>query len=248
MKAVMLAANPVLMAAGLAIGVIGSAMMLQSDAMQGATGELIRHNTEANALIAVIKDENTSQEVRNALIEKFNAKFGSYIGNIDKEKSSVQDLAKFQKQFNDELAKKIKIAGTEKVLTREMEKAAQIQADLIDLETRRVEAQTKLQKIQAQNDPARTADLELNLMRTIDATNDAIARKTNQSKELLRAVSGLQGQMELLNPTMATTASVTNTAGDSIAGAGDKADKAKKKYLDLNAEVERLMSLQNTMA
>ena len=244
LKAAMMATNPLLLAAGVAVGLIGSAMMLNSSAMEGATGELIRHNTEANALIAVIKDENTSQETRNALIEKFNAKFGSYIGNIDKEKTSVQDLAKFQKQFNDELAKKIKIAGVEKVLTREMEKAAQIQADLIDLETRRVDAQTKLQKIQAQNDPARTADLELNLMRTIDSVNESISRKTNESKMLLKAVAGLTGEMEKLNPTMASTASVTNTAGDAIAGAGDKADKAKKKYLDLNAEVERLTKLQ----
>jgi hypothetical protein len=50
--------------------------------------------------------------------------------------------------------------------------------------------------------------------------------------------------MEKLNPTMGTTASVTDTAGDAIAGAGDKADKAKEKYVDLNAEVERLMKLQ----
>jgi hypothetical protein len=244
LKAAMMVANPLLLAAGVAIGLIGSAMMANSSAMQGATGELIRHNTEANALIAVINDENTSQEVRNALIEKFNSKFGSYIGNIDKEKSSVEDLAKFQKQFNEELAKKIKIAGMEKVLTREMEKAAQIQADLIDLETRRVDAQTKLQKIQAQNDPARTADLELRLMGTIDSVTESIARKTNESKELVKAVSALSGQMETLNPTMGTTASVTDTAGDAIAGAGNKADKAKKQYLDLNAEVERLMQLQ----
>jgi hypothetical protein len=70
LKAALLVANPALLAAGVAIGLIGSAMMVNSSAMQGATGELIRHNTEANALIAVIKDENTSQEVRNALIEK----------------------------------------------------------------------------------------------------------------------------------------------------------------------------------
>lgn len=244
LKAAMLAANPALFAAGVAIGLIGSAMMVNSSAMQGATGELIRHKTEANALIAVINDENTSQEVRNALIEKFNAKFGSYIGNIDKEKTSIQDLAKFQKQFNDELARKIKIAGVEKVLTREMEKAAQIQADLIDLETRRVDAQTKLQKIQAQNDPARTADLELNLMRTIDSVTESIARKTNESKELVKAVGALEGQMESLNPSMASTATTTAAAGDAAAGAAPKVDKLKEKYVDLNAEVDRQMKLQ----
>jgi hypothetical protein len=101
-----------------------------------------------------------------------------------------------------------------------------------------------LQKIQAQNDPARTADLELRLMGTIDSVTESIARKTNESKELVKAVSALSGQMETLNPTMGTTASVTDTAGDAIAGAGDKADKAKEKYVDLNAEVERLMKLQ----
>jgi hypothetical protein len=244
LKAAMMAANPVLLAAGLAIGVIGSAMMANSSAMEGATGELIRHNAEANALIAVINDENTSQETRNALIDKFNAKFGSYIGNIDKEKASVEELAKFQKAFNDELAKKIKIAGVEKVLTREMEKAAQIQADIIDLEMRRVDAQTKLQKIQAQNDPARTADLELRLMKTIDSVTESIARKTNESKELVKAVGALEGKMEELNPTMASSVAVTDQAGDAIEKTGKKVKKTKEHYLDLNAEVARLMSLQ----
>jgi hypothetical protein len=195
LKGVMMAANPALLAVGLAVGVIGAVMMASSSAMEGATGELIRHKTEANSLIAVIGDTNVSQETRNALIDKFNAKFGSYIGNINKEKTSVQDLAKFQKLFNDELSRKIKIAGTEKIMTREMERAAQIQADIIDLEIRRVKAQTDLQKIQAQNDPARTADLELNLMRSIESTTAAIARKTKESEGLVLAVSALAGKL-----------------------------------------------------
>ncbi len=244
LKAVMLAANPVLMAAGLAIGVIGSAMMVQSSAMQDASGELIRHRTEANALIAVINDENTSQEVRNSLIEKFNAKFGSYIGNIDKEKASVEQLAKFQKQFNDELAQKIKIAGMEKVLTREMEKAAQIQADLIDLEVRRVDYQTKLQKIQAQNDPARTADLELNLMRNIDAVTESIARKTNEAQGLERGISSLTGQMEKLNPTLATTSSTMDEVAKSTTDAEEEAKAAEKRFAEMFKELDKLEEMQ----
>jgi len=212
--------------------------------MEGATGELIRHKTEANSLIAVINDENTSQGVRNALIDKFNAKFGSYIGNINKEKTSIQDLAKFQKMFNDELSRKIKIAGTEKRMTREMEKAAQIQADIIDLEMRRVKAQTDLQKIQAQNDPGRTADFELNLMRSIESTTDAIARKTKESESLVRAVSLLAGKLEAMNPTLEKTKTTTTAAGNAAAGAVPKVDKLTKSFLDMNAEVERLASLE----
>ena len=247
LKAALLVANPALLAAGVAIGLIGSAMMVNSSAMQGATGELIRHNAEANALISVIKDENTSQEVRNALIEKFNAKFGSYIGNIDKEKTSIEDLAKFQKQFNDELARKIKIAGVEKVLTREMEKAAQIQADLIDLETRRVDAQTKLQKIQAQNDPARTADLELNLMRTIEDVTESIARKTNQSKELVKAVGALEGQMESLNQSMETTATTTTKAGTAAELTKEQVKALKEEYERFNQVLSNQEKLRGQM-
>ena len=244
LKGAMMAANPALLAVGVAVGVIGAVMMAGSTAMEGATGELIRHKTEANSLIAVINDENTSQEVRNSLIDKFNAKFGSYIGNINKEKTSVQELAKFQKMFNEELARKIKIAGTEKVLTREMERAAQIQADIIDLEIRRVKSQTDLQKIQAQNDPARTADLELNLMRSIESTTDAIARKTGESKKLIEKVSSLNLELEVMNPTLATAATTTTAAGAAAAGAAPKVDKLTKSFLDMNAEVERLASLE----
>ena len=248
LKGAMMAANPALLAVGVAVGVIGAVMMAGSTAMEGATGELIRHKTEANSLIAVINDENTSQEVRNSLIDKFNAKFGSYIGNIDKEKTSVQDLAKFQKLFNDELSRKIKIAGMEKVMTREMEKAAQIQADLIDLETRRVKAQSDLQKIQAQNDPGRTADLELNLMRSIESTTGAIARKTKESEGLVLAVSALAGKLETMNPTMATTAAVTTAAGAAAAGAAPKVDKLKNGYDDLLKIVEQITNEQNLLS
>jgi hypothetical protein len=146
--------------------------------------------------------------------------------------------------FNDELSRKIKIAGTEKIMTREMERAAQIQADIIDLEIRRVKAQTDLQKIQAQNDPARTADLELNLMRSIESTTAAIARKTKESEGLVLAVSALAGKLETMNPTMATTATTTTAAGAAAAGAVPKVDKLTDGFLDLNAEVERLASLE----
>ena len=244
LKGAMMAANPALLAVGLAVGVIGSVMMASSSAMEGATGELIRHKTEANSLIAVINDENTSQEVRNSLIAKFNAKFGSYIGNIDKEKTSVKELAEFQKKFNEQLAKKIQIAGTEKVMTREMERAAQIQADIIDLEIRRVKAQTDLQKIQAQNDPARTADLELNLMSSIESTTAAIARKTKESEGLVLAVSALAGKLEGMNPIMDDTATTTTAAAAAAAGAVPDIDKLTESYLDLNAEVERLAKLE----
>ena len=222
-------------------------MMVNSSAMEGATGELIRHKTEANSLIAVINDENTSQEVRNSLIDKFNAKFGSYIGNIDKEKTSVQDLAKFQKLFNDELSRKIKIAGMEKVMTREMEKAAQIQADLIDLETRRVKAQSDLQKIQAQNDPGRTADLELNLMRSIESTTGAIARKTKESEGLVLAVSALAGKLETMNPTMAATATTTAAAGTTLVETTEDVKEAAKRFEEYLKILEQLEGQQNQL-
>ena len=248
LKGVMMATNPALLAVGVAIGVIGAMMMAGSTAMQGATGELIRHKTEANSLIAVIGDSNVSQETRNALIDKFNAKFGSYIGNIDKEKTSIQDLAKFQKLFNDELTKKIQIAGTEKRMTREMERAADIQGEIIDLEIRRVKLQSDLQKIQAQNDPGRTADLELNLMRSIESTTGAIARKTKESEGLVKAVSALAGKLAEMNPTMATTAAVTTAAGAAAAGAVPKVDKLTDSMAELLKEVEQLTDEQNLLS
>jgi len=247
LKGVMMAANPALLAVGVAIGVIGAVMMASSSAMEGATGELIRHKTEANSLLAVIGDTNVSQETRNALIEKFNGKFGTYIGNIDKEKTSVKELGEFQTKFNEALAKKIQIAGAEKVLTREMEKAAQIQADLIDLETRRVKLETQRQKLVAQNDIANTADDELNLKNSIDSVTESIARKTGESKKLIEKVGGLSLELETMNPTMATTATATTDAGDAAAGAVPKVDKLKDSYADLLKEVEKLTDEQNSI-
>jgi outer membrane murein-binding lipoprotein Lpp len=244
LKAAMMAANPTLLAVSLTIGAIGALMMTTSTAMQGATGELIRHKTEANSLISVIGDANVSQETRNALIDKFNTKFGSYIGNIDKEKTSIEDLAKFQKQFNDELARKIKMAAMEKVLTREMEKAAEAQAKIIDAETLRSNLQKELATTGAEQLRKGNVAYYNTLTAGIQNATKTIEIQTEKAKELTKGVANLQSEMERMNPSMESAATTTAAAGDAAENAATKVDKLKEKYVDLNSETGRLASLQ----
>lgn len=244
LKAAMMAANPILMGVTLAIGAIGALMMTTSTAMEGATGELIRHKTEANSLISVIGDSNVSQETRNALIDKFNTKFGSYIGNIDKEKTSLKDLAKFQAMFNDELAKKIKMAAMEKVLTREMEKAAEAQAEIIDAETLRSNLQKELATTGAEQLRKGNVAYYNTLTTSIETATKTIEVQTEKAKELTKGVADLQTKMEKMNPSMESAATTTAAAGDAAASTSGKVKKLKESYTDLNAETARLASLQ----
>jgi hypothetical protein len=223
LKGVMMATNPILLAVGVAVGAIGALMMSQSTAMEGATGELVRHKTEANSLLAVIKDQNTSQDVRNSLIEKFNGKFGAYIGNIDKEKTSIKELGEFQKKFNDELSKKIRIAGKEKVLTREMEKGAQIQADIIDAETRRSEAKQKIaaaeKKLGRPVKMASTANV-------IKEETQEISRLTAALDAHIASVARLQKELEESDPAAVAAAAAAAELADAQAKAALAAEKA----------------------
>jgi chromosome segregation ATPase len=195
-------------------------------------------------LISVIGDANVSQETRNALIDKFNTKFGSYIGNIDKEKTSIEDLAKFQKQFNDELARKIKMAAMEKVLTREMEKAAEAQAKIIDAETLRSNLQKELATTGAEQLRKGNVAYYNTLTAGIQNATKTIEIQTEKAKELTKGVANLQSEMERMNPSMESAATTTAAAGDAAENAATKVDKLKEKYVDLNSETGRLASLQ----
>jgi hypothetical protein len=247
LKAAMMAANPTLLAVSLTIGAIGALMMTTSTAMEGATGELIRHNTEANSLISVIGDANISQETRNALIDKFNTKFGSYIGNIDKEKTSIEDLAKFQKQFNDELARKIKMAAMEKVLTREMEKAAEAQAKIIDAETLRSNLQKDLATTGAEQLRKGNVAYYNTLTTGIQNATKTIEIQTEKAKELTKGVANLQSEMERMNPSMETTATTTTEAGTAAELTKEQIKALKEEYEGFNQVLSNQEKLRGQM-
>lgn len=66
-----------------------------------------------NALMTVLKDVNTHEEVRKSIIIKLNSEYGSYLDNIITEKTSIADLAKAQEGANEQFLKKIQLMAAE---------------------------------------------------------------------------------------------------------------------------------------
>jgi hypothetical protein len=96
---------------------------------------LLRENSiEFNALASMITDVNTAQEVRAQAITDMQAKYGSYIGNIDLEKASFEALQLAIAAANAEFEKKIKIQAAEELLSAQMEKQVAAQKKLYEME------------------------------------------------------------------------------------------------------------------
>ena len=240
-KTILMATNPLLLAFTATAGIIGGLLFMQSSALDDNTKMLIKNRSEANILLETLKRENISQETRNNLINKFNAKFGSYIGNLDREKTAVEDIAKAQDELNKQFAQKIKLAGVEKVLNERMEDAAELSADILLLEEQRTDQLDRLRRLERAGGD--TYDDELILRRAIDQTNSSIENKTRSLEKLTKSTADLQTQMDGLLPAL-------EAAGDEpesptgVEGLGDDADKTKMKIRTLNDEIERLAGLE----
>ena len=244
-KTVLLATNPLLLAFTVAAGVIGGLLFMQSSALDDNTKSLIRNQSEANVLLETIKRENISQDTRNSLIDKFNAKFGQYAGNLSKEKSTIEEIAKAQEELNAQFKQKIKLAGVEKVLNERLEDAAELSAEILVLEEQRTDKLDRLRRLEAAGGD--TAQDEINLRNSIESTAESIANKTRKLETLTTKTAELQEKMDSLLPSVENVTGVVDDLGEQpngVTALGDEADKTKKKFRTLNEEVERLASLE----
>ena len=104
-----------------------------------STEKLAQEQNEFNALIGLLKDASTEQSTRNTAIAELQVNYADYIGNIDLESASVNQLKDVQKQSNDEFEKQITMKAREKVLVEK-------RVALIDAQTEVMEAQLAMQK------------------------------------------------------------------------------------------------------
>ena len=95
--------------------------------MQGISGmvssllprqsELLRENQyEFNALVDVLTDVNAAQETRSMAITELQSKYGSYLGNIDLEKTNYSDLKAELDKVNLAFDQRIKMMAAEELL------------------------------------------------------------------------------------------------------------------------------------
>jgi len=105
--------------------------------------KLKEEQSEFNNLISTLNNANLSQETRNQLIETLQTKYKSYIGNIDLESASIQQLAAMQKAANEEFNRKIQLAASEEILRKEYEKINNVQMQLTKAQIELTKAQER---------------------------------------------------------------------------------------------------------
>jgi len=85
---------------------------------------------EFNSLAQAVADANTPAGVRAELIDELQGKFGKYLGDLDLEKASYDEIKGAIEQVNAQLEKKIKIAALEEELSGSMRTQVQIQKEI----------------------------------------------------------------------------------------------------------------------
>lgn len=103
---------------------------------------------EFNALISIVKDVNTEEGVRKQAIAELNQNYGQYIGNINLEKASQDELNAVLKAGNDLFLKRIFVQAQE-------EELAEFAQRRLRLTTSLLEAEKDLRAEEAKRDPNR---------------------------------------------------------------------------------------------
>lgn len=135
---------------------------------------------ELNVLVARITDANTSQAERNALITELQRTYPDFLGNLDAETVTNEQLAERLKEVNNQYIFKIALAKEDEKIQRAAEKLANQQRKLAGKD---LEIQEKLVRL---NDEYKFGvDLtNLSLAQRVDAVQAALAiRRDEQESE-----------------------------------------------------------------
>lgn len=101
---------------------------------------LIQERAQLNTLFRIAKNENTSKETRRKAIQEINTLMGDYLPNLLSEEASIRDIEKAQLAANVELIRSIQIK--------------QKQAELTEIETKRLKIASQVSKIIAKGKTA----------------------------------------------------------------------------------------------
>jgi hypothetical protein len=82
----------------------------------------------------VLQDVNTSQVAREEALRRLQKEYPEYLGNIDLEKTSSEDLAEAIKKVNDEFERKIRLTAAQRILTEQYEQVAKAQKEVFEAE------------------------------------------------------------------------------------------------------------------
>ena len=94
--------------------------------------EMKNENAEFNTMLNTLKKLNPESKIRNQLIAEIQEKYGDYLGNLDLEKASLEDINKIQKQSNELFLAKITMQMREEEIKEARDKSSDAARRLID--------------------------------------------------------------------------------------------------------------------
>lgn len=194
------------------------------------SSSLLKEKDSLNILVGAITSATTSEEARSGLIDELNAKYPSFLGNLDTEKVTNEQLTSRLKEVNAEYEKRIKLAvlqedlqDAEESLIKNLHKQRKVAKELVEAQNDLARVQERLNEGQYLSNDALVADVQIK-----DQLEKRITNLTNRQEKLqekygdVTEVAGaLREEMSLLsdvfgenttNINSSTTALETNTA------------------------------------
>lgn len=194
------------------------------------SSSLLKEKESLNILVGAITSATTSEEARSGLIDELNAKYPSFLGNLDTEKVTNEQLTSRLKEVNAEYEKRIELAvlqedlqDAEESLIKNLHKQRKAAKELVEAQNDLARVQERLNEGQYLSNDALVADVQIK-----DQLEKRIANLTNRQEKLqekygdVTEVAGaLREEMSLLsdvfgenttNINSSTTALETNTA------------------------------------
>jgi len=237
----------------LAGGVVSLLNLLTDYNSLSVSEKINQERVSLNNLVGAITDSNTSQEVRNDLIEKLQNDYPDFLGNINAETASNGELLTKLKSVNQEYLQRERFARNE-------EEIAAVTKEIVDLEEKRRILAVDRQRSKSGDSFNRSERLEFNSLLDKKA-EDRIQELTLQLDSLKIAGAFLNedplefiGEDQVENSKelaesqeeVASSVKKTGDVAKSVAAEGSLAF-LKKEAADLRKEIEENRTTENPL-
>ena len=192
----------------------GLVTSVDSFLQQPISDKLRDEQTEFNILMDILDDVNTSQDTRNKAVEELQNNYGNYIGNIDLESASQEQLRGILKQSNEEFEKGIELEAQREILVAQRSEQIKLQKDIFLLE----------QKVREEKE--NHASVDFSLMGTTFRMNNELKIKKQRLEEVKEKNKEFIESLGSLNLKVDETTGTIVRFGDEAAGAYKKVGEA----------------------
>lgn len=203
---------------------------------------------EFNALIGVLQNVNASEETRKTAIAELQTKYGAYIGKVNLQKASEDELNKVLNAGNELFAKRIFLQSRE-------EKILEFEKDRAKTQRELFESEKQLQQAQQRTDTGRgKLGFGLSRQEEVDKFSNVVSAYATQLEKLNASQKEFEKEQDGFASRFGIDLSAPNIKVDTNTGKSDGSDAKKRreqakkleedltellrKYTDLRADLQ----------